>query len=193
MGSASSVGIVSSNLYPSEDRAENSIYGSSFTINEANQAEISNSFDCNRPHRIAHFQDASWSEIACTLDESGDKVQRAVDKSWRKILLMNSVENGQQIGGISKFLHEFVLRLQADNTNAKFESWLRLLLIGNKAMSVMLHMVRFVIRVDPSKPKVRTVGALHCNFLSMHCTVCRSLPNSITFLYAESNLYQRDD
>jgi hypothetical protein len=132
-------------------------------IKEAYEAEVSDSFECHRPQQIAHFQDASWSEVASTLDESGGTVQRVIHHSWRKILLMNSVEHGQKIGGISTFLHEFVVRLQKDNNNAKFESWLRLLLIGNKAMVVMLHMVRFVVRVDPSKPKVCIIGALQSN------------------------------
>ena len=158
MGSASSVDSVSKTLEPSEDSAYISI---SFRIKEAFEAEVSDSFECHRPQQIAHFQDASWSEVASTLDESGGTVQRAIRHSWRKILLMNSVEHGQKIGGISTFLREFVMRLQTDNDNAKFESWLRLLLIGNKAMAVMLHMVRFVVRVDPSKPKVCIIGAFH--------------------------------
>ena len=108
-------------------------------------------FESNHlPQQTPHFQDASWNEAATLHDTTANVVKQVLDKSWRKIRAMNALENDKEVGGISVFLREFVVRLQANNSDEKFKKWLQ----SSRIIPVMLHMVRFVISVDPSKNKV---------------------------------------
>ena len=151
--------------------------------------------ECHHPEQPPHFQDASWNEFATKLrNTTAEAVEQVMDNCWRKMLSSTVVENGHPVGGISAFLHELVSRLQADSSDGKFKRWLGL----SRILPVMLHMVRFVIRIDPSKPKV---CKLLCSFGTralkalQHLCVYNS-PHSIKinfFFNLGSNGDQRDD
>ena len=114
----------------------------------------SDSNESSRADEIPPFQAIFWTGVAATIDDTDEKVQEVVNNSWRKILRMNTIESGEVVGGITILFHNFVAQLQAESNFCRFESWLQLLLKRNKAMAVMMRMVRFIIKVNPKKLRV---------------------------------------
>jgi hypothetical protein len=159
MGSSSSIPKIS---VPLEDFKDNKIQYpeiSSSQVHEAVEVLLSSkSLDEKRCPRdeVHHFQSLWWKSISVGFDLSPDQIQEVIHKSWLKIIRTNVVqEDGQLVGGISILFQQFVARLSGKNENGQFDVWLQMMFApstshgSNRAISVMMHMVRFIIKTDP--------------------------------------------